>query len=95
MAYTEEEVNLVYDRTGGRCFYCGKQLSFKNYGAVDEKGAWEIDHFIPRASYGAHQPHNWVPACVPCNTEKGDLLPWEYDPDRFVQGDRNPDNYLS
>jgi 5-methylcytosine-specific restriction endonuclease McrA len=94
MPYTNGEVNLVYDRTGGRCFYCGIQLSFRNYGAIGKKGAWEVDHFIPIASNGAHQLYNWVPACVSCNTEKGDLLPWEYDPDRFRKGDRDPYNYL-
>ena len=83
MAYSEAEVNLVYDRTNGRCFYCGVQLSFKNYGKVGEKGAWEIDHFIPIASNGAHQPYNWVPACVECNTAKSGALPWEFSPDTF------------
>ena len=94
MAYTDEEVNRIYDRTGGYCFYCRIKLSFKNYGVVGEKGAWEMDHFIPIARGGAHQPRNWVPACVSCNTEKSDFLPWQYDPYRFRQRGRNPDNYI-
>jgi 5-methylcytosine-specific restriction endonuclease McrA len=94
MAYTKEDIKWVYDRTEGYCFYCGIRLSFKNYGSVGKRGAWEIDHFIPIASNGAHQPYNWVPACVSCNTEKSDLLPWEYDPERFTQGDRDPDDYI-
>ena len=94
MAYVNEVINEVYDLTEGHCFYWGIQLSFRNYGKVGEKGAWEIDHFIPIASNGTHQPHNWVPACVNCNTEKSDLLPWQYDPDRFGCGDRDPSNYL-
>ena len=94
MAHTNGDVNWVYDRAEGHCFYCGIQLSFKNYGDVGQKGAWEIDHFIPIASNGADQLYNWVPACVNCNTEKADLLPWEYDPDRFRRGDREPDNYI-
>ena len=53
-----------------------------------------MDHFYPIASGGAHQPYNWVPACVGCNTEKSDAFPWEFDPDRFRPGDRDPANYL-
>lgn len=94
MPYTEEDVNWVYDRTGGACFYCGMRLSFHNYGDVGERGAWEFDHFIPLASGGAHQPYNCVPACVGCNSEKADLLPWDFDPERFDRGDRDPENYL-
>lgn len=60
MDFSNDDVNWVYDRTGGSCFYCGIRLSFKNYGIVGNKGAWEIDHFIPIASKGAHQPYNWV-----------------------------------
>ncbi len=94
MAYSDDEVNWVHDRTGGRCFYCGKRLSFRNYGVVGGNGCWEIDHFIPIASNGAHQPYNWVPACIDCNTRKADLLPWEFDPGRFRVGDRDPARYL-
>jgi 5-methylcytosine-specific restriction endonuclease McrA len=94
MAYSEDDVNWVYDRTKGACFYCGKLLSFKNYGQVGYTGAWEVDHFIPLASNGADQPYNWVAACVSCNTEKSDMLPWEFDPRRFRTGDRDPDHYL-
>jgi len=57
-------------------------------------GAWEVDQFYPIASGGAHQPHNWVPACVGCNTEKSDTFPCEFDPDRFRPGDRDPASYL-
>ncbi len=94
MAYTEDDVNWVYDRTGGRCLYCGMALSFKNYGAVGAHGAWEIDHFVPLASRGADQPYNWVAACVGCNTAKSDLFPWEFQPRRFRRNDRDPDNYV-
>jgi 5-methylcytosine-specific restriction endonuclease McrA len=96
MLYSEEDVNWVYDRTHphGRCFYCCKQLSFANYGIVGAKGAWEIDHFIPLAAGGEDTRRNWVPACVSCNTEKSDFLPWEYMSDRFAKDDRNTGHYL-
>jgi 5-methylcytosine-specific restriction endonuclease McrA len=94
MSYTDDDINWVYDRTRGYCLYCGIKLSFQNYGIVGAKGAWEIDHFVPRRSDGAHHPYNWDPACVDCNTTKSDALPWEFDPERFRLGDRNPDNYI-
>lgn len=94
MAYSDDEVNWVHDRTDGYCFYCDKRLSFRNYGIVGGSGCWEIDHFIPIASSGAHQPYNWVPACVDCNTRKADSLPWDFDPGRFKPGDRDPEGYL-
>ncbi len=37
---------------------------------------------------------NWVPACIACDTVKGECFPWEYDSRRFLQGDENPDNYI-
>ncbi|MCK6512131.1 HNH endonuclease [Myxococcota bacterium] len=94
MSYNNDELNWVYDRTGGYCFYCGIKLAFVNYGKVGNRGCWEVDHFIPLASNGAHQPYNWVPACVDCNTRKSNLLPWHFMPDRFSQGERDPENYL-
>lgn len=93
MSYTNDELNDIYDRRSGTCFYCGIRLSFVNYGKVGQKGAWEVDHFIPVASKGTHQFYNWVAACIDCNTQKSDLLPWELDPGRFGQGDRDPNNY--
>ena len=89
----ENTVNDVYDLTAGRCFYCEKRLSFHNYGRVGERGAWEIDHFIPFARRGRDGIENFVPACIGCNTEKGNLMPWQYD-ERFEVGDRDPGNYL-
>ena len=94
MAATTYDLNWVHERTSRRCFYCGKQLSLANYGAVGAKDAWQVDHFIPVRSRGPHQPSNWVPACVDCNTRKADSMPWEFDPTRFTEGDRDPDNYI-
>jgi len=94
VAYSDDDINWIYDRADGRCFYCGMRLSFHKYGKVGERGAWEADHFYPVVSGGAHQPYNWVPACIDCNTRKSDHFPWEFDPERFAHGDRNPDNYL-
>jgi 5-methylcytosine-specific restriction endonuclease McrA len=95
MSYNNDDLNDIYERKNGYCYYCQKKLSFQNYGLVGERGAWEVDHFIPLAAGGEDRFENWVPACVPCNTSKRDLLPWEFEPDVFGAGDHNPANYLS
>ena len=93
MAYTDEVLNDVYDMTQGYCLYCDMKLSFINYGKVGKRAAWEVDHFIPIRSNGPHRMDNLVPACVHCNTVKSSYLPWHFDPERFLPGDRNPANY--
>lgn len=49
----------------GVCFYC------------DER-AITIDHYIPTGKGGTSNPRNLVPACLECNSMKGDLLPEEF-----------------
>lgn len=45
--------------TDGRCLYCG---------ATSES----IDHVLPRSRGGCSTTENCVPACLPCNGQKGD-----------------------
>ena len=72
MADDEGRIRAVYDKTGGCCRYCGKQLAIKNYGARGEHGAWVIDHSIPKSKGGTDHMNNLFPACCDCNEEKGD-----------------------
>ena len=50
------------------CFSCGKPLS------PDSEG----DHIVPVGRGGSHGIDNYLPACGPCNSSKGqrDLLEW-------------------
>lgn len=52
-----------------RCVYCATPL--------DQHSA-TLDHVVPLARGGAHDPGNVVAACGPCNRLKGDLLPFEF-----------------
>lgn len=52
-----------------RCVYCASRL--------DQRTA-TLDHVIPLARGGAHDPGNLVVACAPCNRLKSDLLPFEF-----------------
>jgi len=54
---------------GQRCVYCATHL--------DQRTA-TLDHVMPLARGGAHDPGNLVVACGPCNRLKGDLFPFEF-----------------
>jgi len=54
---------------GQRCVYCSTRL--------DQQTA-TLDHVVPLARGGAHDPGNLVVACGPCNRLKGDRLPFEF-----------------
>ena len=96
MAYTDDELLWVYNRTDGRCIYCGTHLIFENYSLLAERGAWDINYFIPKLNNGARCRENWVPACIACDTIKGECFPWEIRfPTGFLQGDENPENYIT
>ena len=53
----------VWDKCGGRCWYCGKYLNpfFTHY-----------DHFEPHSKGGEDTIKNLVLACPPCNISKKD-----------------------
>ena len=54
---------------GRRCVYCGDRLALETA---------TLDHVYPRAKGGPNLPGNLVPACVPCNQMKADMLPFEF-----------------
>lgn len=68
--FSEEQRELIFDKTDGDCYYCEKELSFDNRGRQG-RGAWEVEHLVPRANGGTDHMNNLVPACWPCNLEKG------------------------
>jgi 5-methylcytosine-specific restriction endonuclease McrA len=78
VAWTNEELNDIYDKNNGYCWHCGKKLSFSNYGKPWEKGAWEVDHSIPLSRGGTDHFNNLVPACIECNRSKQDLTSREF-----------------
>lgn len=71
MAFNESDLNQIFDRTSGRCHICHKKLAFKNYGKVEARAAWEVEHSIPQAKGGTDHLNNLYPACVSCNRSKG------------------------
>jgi len=71
MAFTDIQINNAYDRTDGHCHICGIKLSFKNYGILGTRGAWHMEHSLPRSKGGTDHPNNLFAGCISCNLEKG------------------------
>ena len=46
----------------GWCWYCGTDLA---------KDGYHVDHVVPLAMNGKHEPSNWKLACPWCNRSKG------------------------
>lgn len=94
MHHSSVELTTTYLLTEGACFYCGRKLTYNYFSLHNSPYAWYVNYFIPAAGGGFHQQENWVPACAACDYKKGVVFPWDFDPQRFRQGDRDPRPYL-
>ena len=74
MAYDDDRLDAIFDRTDGHCHICGKRLSRWNYASFGSRGAWEVEHSVARARGGHHHHlNNLYAACITCNRRKGAL----------------------
>ncbi len=71
MAFDKQRQGEIYARTDGHCHICRKKLARKNYGVLNSRGAWEVEHSNPRAKGGSDRLNNLYPACISCNRSKG------------------------
>jgi hypothetical protein len=71
MRLTQDQLEYVFDRTSGYCHLCHGKLAFCNYALRDERGAWEIEHSVPRARGGTNRLNNLYAAHIGCNRSKG------------------------
>ena len=68
----------LWERSGGRCFYC--RAGFPN------KESMTVDHYVPKSRGGKDERSNYRAACADCNQSKGALLPIEFDAsEHFVE----------
>lgn len=56
----------IFEAFGAACFYCRCGL---------QEHAFTLDHQIPKRKGGSNSRRNYVAACAPCNTTKGDRMP--------------------
>ena len=64
MAFSKAVRIAVYEKYGGRCAYCGREIAYK-----DMQG----DHFIPKRGWsesGSDDLSNLMPSCRMCNHYK-------------------------
>ena len=66
MAISKKKRETVYQKYGGHCAYCGREISYKGM---------QVDHFLPLRAWGIKEPweddiSNLMPACRMCNHYK-------------------------
>jgi 5-methylcytosine-specific restriction endonuclease McrA len=72
LAFDEVRRREIFRKTAGRCHICTKSLCFNNHGRAGLRGAWHVEHSIPRARGGTEHLNNLFAACIGCNLEKSD-----------------------
>lgn len=70
MRFTKEQLDRIYRKTSGYCHLCHARLSRNNHARAGQRGAWHVEHSIPRAKGGTDHLNNLKPACISCNLEK-------------------------
>lgn len=64
----------VWDKTNGRCWYCGTELIASKVGTAGKAGTvsnwFAVDHLFPKSRGGSNDLENLVPACFSCNSSK-------------------------
>lgn len=73
MQYNRAALKRIYDRTTGYSHLCKGKMSFTNYGEFGSRGAWEVDHSVPRAKGGTDYGNNLFGAHITCNRQKSDF----------------------
>lgn len=73
MPFNKIELDQIYRRTSGYCHLCHKKLSRRNYGQFGKRGAWEVEHSVPRSNGGTDHMNNLFPACCGCNRDKSNM----------------------
>ena len=68
--FNREQWKALLETYNFRCAYCGI------LGKDTPQGYLSRDHVVSRNKGGKHSPHNIVPACVSCNSSKGDRDGW-------------------
>jgi 5-methylcytosine-specific restriction endonuclease McrA len=71
MKWTPEDLDVIFEKTDGKCHVCHKPMTRRNYGQPGTRNAWEVDHSRPRAKGGSDHISNLYAAHIVCNRSKG------------------------
>lgn len=77
---TENDLIIIFNKSNGRCSYCGKKLILEERKLWNKKanGYWETDHVVPKIQGGNGKINNLIPSCLWCNQKKKGRTPEEY-----------------
>lgn len=67
--FSQEVVDRAWDRAGGHCEMCRKQLVKGNRDKDGEKGAWNAHHKVPVKDGGSASLRNCQILCLDCHNE--------------------------
>ncbi|RKI87876.1 HNH endonuclease [Parablautia intestinalis] len=73
--YSDEEREIIYNKSGGRCELCGQRLLLENM---------TLDHIVPLSMGGGESMENLQAACYACNQFKSNILPDDF-MDRIIK----------
>jgi hypothetical protein len=73
MAWTNEDLDWIFRRSSGKCHLCHELLARCNYAREGERGAWEVEHSVPRSKGGTDRLSNLFPAHIECNRQKSNM----------------------
>lgn len=69
---TREQQQEIWEKTNGRCCYCGTPLNpFK-------RRSYTYEHVDPQYNGGGNETENLMPCCQSCNSQKGKKTLSEY-----------------
>ncbi|WP_289286133.1 HNH endonuclease [Parablautia intestinalis] len=73
--FSDEEREIIYNKSGGHCELCGQQLLLENM---------TLDHIVPLSMGGEDSMENLQAACYACNQFKSNILPDDF-MDRIIK----------
>ncbi len=68
--FDNETRRAVFAKSNALCHLCWKPIAFSNYGNHGARGAWEIDHSVPKSQGGTDHLNNLYAAHTICNRAK-------------------------
>lgn len=69
MHYKKTIKKYVYERDNHKCFFCNKELLFKQV---------SLDHYLPKSKGGPDNVCNIILSCKKCNKYKKNTIPNDY-----------------
>jgi hypothetical protein len=70
MRFPTELLDAIYRKSTGYCHLCHKKLSRMNYSRSGRRGAWHVEHSVPRSKGGTDHLNNLFAACIKFNFDK-------------------------